>query len=199
MDRRGDQPRAAGATPASALTRSGESGSSSASTPSASETAFASAAPAAAVPPSPAPLTPIGLSGDGRVLGDQHIDDRGLARGRQQVVDERAGQQLPVILVGELLQQRPPDALHQSSDDLALDEHRVDRAADVIGDPVAVDLDAAGLAIDLDRGAVQAIGKAHLLGVEVGLLAQAGLRPSAERLRRFRGRRDLGQGEAPVG
>ena len=95
------------------MTRCGVSGSAVASAPSASETALAMAAPAAAVPPSPAPLTPSGFSGVGRVLGDEDLDARRLGGGREQVVQERAGDELALGVVGQLLEQRAAEALHE--------------------------------------------------------------------------------------
>ena len=92
-----------------------------ASAPRASETALAITAPAAAVPPSPAPLTPSGLSGVGASsVTDPHSGH--LAGGRQQVVHERAGDQLAAGVVGELLEQGAAEPLGQAADDLAVDE-----------------------------------------------------------------------------
>ena len=53
-------------------------------------------------------------------------------------------------VVGELLQQRAADALRRAARDLALDQHRVDGPADLVGDVVAQQPHAAGLGVDLD-------------------------------------------------
>ena len=66
------------------------------------------------------------------------------------VLDERAGAQLAVLVVGELLEQRPADALRGAAVHLALDERGVQRAADVLGDDVAQQRHGAGLAVHAD-------------------------------------------------
>src|SRR5205823_7925224 len=64
-----------------------------------------------------------------------------LFRSRQEVVHERGGYELAVVVVAELLEQRAADTLGDAADDLALDEQRVDRPADVVGDAVPMNLD----------------------------------------------------------
>ena len=68
--------------------------------------------------------------------------------GRQRVVDERAGDQLAVVVVDELLEQRPAETLGGAAAHLPLDERRVERPAHVLGDHVAQHGDGAGVGID---------------------------------------------------
>ncbi len=146
------------------MTRCGVSGSAVASAPSASETALAMAAPAAASRPRPRPSTPSGFSGEGASSVTRTSTARRLGGGREQVVHERAGDELALGVVGQLLEQRAAEALRRAPPTIWPSiEHRVDGAADVVGDRVAVDAHAARLEIDLDGDAVQPVGKAHVL------------------------------------
>ncbi len=72
--------------------------------------------------------------------------------------------------------------MREAAGDLALDQFRVDRLADVIGDDIALDLDRAGVGIDADGGDVDAVGIDHVGGFERILGAQPG--EIAERHRR---------------
>ena len=103
----------------SSHTRGGDSGRSRGSTPSepsAAATALAMTPPTGMMPPSPAPLAPSGLVGDG-LLFERHGANVGeIARGRQQIVRERAGQQLSVPVVDEMLQEGAAEALHDRAD-----------------------------------------------------------------------------------
>ena len=58
--------------------------------------------------------------------------------------------ELAVLVVDELLEERPADALRRAAAHLSLDERGVERAADVLRDHVAEQLDLAGLAVDAD-------------------------------------------------
>ena len=77
------------------------------------------------------------------------------ARG-QQVVHERGGEVVAVVVVGRVLQQHGADALGDPAADLALDDRRVHGDATVLDHDVALDLDQAGLDVDLDDAAVGA-------------------------------------------
>ena len=84
--------------------------------------AFITAAGAPAVPASPAPLAP---SSDSRVGVSTWADvDVGhLARHRHEIVGHGAVQQLAVLVVEAMLEQRGADALHDAAADLLVDEH----------------------------------------------------------------------------
>ena len=74
-------------------------------------------------PASPTPLAPSGLSGDGRArLLD--LDVRHVGGARDRVVHQRAGQELAVRVVDDLLHQRLAQALGEAAVELALGEER---------------------------------------------------------------------------
>ncbi len=56
--------------------------------------------------------------------------------------------------------------MRQAAGDLALDQHRVDGAADIVGDCVAFDRDSAGVGIDAYHGDVDAVRIDHVRGFE---------------------------------
>ena len=58
-----------------------------------------------------------------------------------------------------VLEQRLTDALGDAAMGLAVHDHRVDRAADIVDRGVADDLDRTGLGIDLDFAALRAVWK----------------------------------------
>src|SRR6202007_2821150 len=84
-------------------------------------------------------------------------------------------QRIAAFAVVEFLEQRAAQALGVAADDLAAHQRRIEGAADVIGDAVAFDDDAAGLGIDLHHGDVAAIGVDLMLGLEPALGGKAGL------------------------
>ena len=104
----------------------------------------------------------------GRVLGDQRLDGRHLARGRHQIIGKRDRERLAAAVVEKFLQQRAADALRDAAGDLALDQHRIDRLADVVGDEITLDRDGAGLAVDAHHRDMNAVRIGH-----VGLLDPA--------------------------
>ena len=81
---------------------------------SASATAFTTAAGVAIVPPSPQPLTPP-VGHRRRGLQVAHLDRRDLERGRVEVVEQVAGQEVAVLVVAELLVERAADALRRGA------------------------------------------------------------------------------------
>ena len=117
---------------------------------------------------SPTPLAPYGPSGTGTstisVSIEGTIDGR-----RHRVVDERAGGELAVAVVDELLEQRPAESLGGAAAHLALDQRRVQGAADVLGDDVAEHGDRAGVGVDAD---VREVG-GRLRGLRLGDAAVA--------------------------
>ena len=62
---------------------------------------------------------------------------RHLAHRRHQIIGECDGERIAAFVVGELLHQRAAEALREAAGDLALDQRRIDGAADVIADDVA--------------------------------------------------------------
>ena len=122
--------RAAWAGPAVSRTPSGAS---------ASSTALAMAAGGEMAPPSPSPLAPSGLRGDGYSRCTHSIHGRSSARGHH-VVHQRARQQLALAVVDDVLEQPAAHPLGNAAVDLALDDHRVDDLAAVVGHDVAQQL-----------------------------------------------------------
>ncbi len=118
-----------------------------------------------------------------RILRDQHVEDRHFARGRHQVVGEIDRQRLAALVVEEFLEQRAADPLREAAGELTLDQHRIDGAAYVVGQEIALDGDAAGLTIDAHHGGVNPVGIVHVVGVEPTVGGEPG-RAGAAQLRR---------------
>ena len=117
--------------------------------------------------------------------------------------------QLPAVtVIDRVLQKRLADALHDAAVDLALQQQRIDDAAEIVDHSVAVDCRRTGIGIDLDLDDVAAVGKglrrrhADVRGVESGLHAR---RQSCRIARRFRHFENIetqigaGHAESPVG
>ena len=166
---------------------------------SASVTALTTAGEAAIVPASPTPLTPSRLTGDGR-LGAVGLERRDLGRGGQRVVDERAGDQLAVLVVDDLLVQRLADAVGHAAVHLAVDQHRVDGRAAVVDRHPALDLDLAGLHVHVDHARVRAEREHEVLRVVERGLLEARLDVGRQLVRRdVRSAGDLGHRHRLVG
>ena len=124
---------------------------------------------------SPTPLAPKGPSGAGTSTISV-VDRRDGVDGGHRVLDEGARAQLAVVVVGELLEERPAEALRDAAEQLAGDERGVQGAADVLGDDVVQQRHRAGLAIDADVGEVggRARRAAGLRGAAVALDRRVG-------------------------
>ena len=90
------------------------------------------------------------------------------------VVHERARQQLAAGVIQGVFQQRLADALGDAALNLALDDHRVDHAADVVDGGEVDHLHDAGFGVDFDLGDVAAAGEGEVLGIVEGGFVQAG-------------------------
>src|SRR6476646_8601175 len=96
---------------------------------------------------------------------------------RHGVVHEAAGDELPAAAVVDLvLHQRLADALHHPAHLLAPNDHRIDDAAEVVDDVVAVDVDRAGVRIDLELDHMGAVRMARRRRIE----AAGGIEANAE-------------------
>ena len=73
-----------------------------------------------------------------------------------------------VVVVDDLFEQRLRDALRDAAVDLALDDHRVDDVAAVVDRDVLLQIDAAGLGVDLDHRDVRAERPDEVGRIEVG-------------------------------
>ena len=106
--------------------------------------------PTGTMPPSPPPLAPSGLCGEGEFSEHDRSDVREVDRRRQQVIRERPGEKLPLVVVGEMLEQRPAQPLHDGADRLPVRGERIDDAPDVLDGHVIDELDLPGAGIDGD-------------------------------------------------
>ena len=102
------------------------------------------------------------------------LDHRHVGHGRQQVVHERGGDRVAVVVVGEVLEQRAADPLHGAAVDLALHDVRVDHRPAVLAHDVAEQRDGAGGRVDLAGAHVGGVGPDHR---RLGLVAAARLEP----------------------
>ena len=71
----------------------------------------------------------------------------------------RAVLQLAGLVVEAVLVERPADALHAAAAHLLVGQLRVDHAPAVLDHPVLQQADEAGVGVDLDMGAVDAVGE----------------------------------------
>src|SRR5215475_1063218 len=84
------------------------------------------------------------------------LEVRQVGRARHAVIHERAVGQLALGVVADLLVERLADALGEAAVGLAVDDHRVDDGADVVGDRDVDHVGDAGLRVDLDLDQVAA-------------------------------------------
>jgi hypothetical protein len=109
------------------------------------------------------------VGGRGLLL-ERHRPDVGeVAGGRQEIVGERAGQQLTLGVVDEMLQERAAETLHDGADRLPVQGERVDDAADVLDRHVVDELDMAGLGVDRDMRGMGAVAVGALVAGIGGL------------------------------
>ena len=100
--------------------------------------ALVNVAGATIAPPSPTPRkleVSVGL-----LLEVHDLDGGDLGRRRDEVVDERPGEDVAVGVVRHVLVQHRADSLGDTAGDLAVDDRRVDDAPAVLHDDVAEDL-----------------------------------------------------------
>jgi hypothetical protein len=101
--------------------------------------------------------------------------------GEHQIVRKRGRERLAAVVVDELFRQSTTEPLRQAADELAFDQLGIDRTPDVVGDGVALDIDASGVAIDGDHRDMHAVRVSHVRGGEVAFDHQAAI----EALRQF--------------
>ncbi len=83
-------------------------------------------------PASPQPFTPKRIVRAGRLTGMIDLVERHIIGPRHGVIHVGPGQQLTVLVIGAVLQQRLSNALSQPAMHLATDNHRVDDIAKII-------------------------------------------------------------------
>ena len=127
-------------------------------------------------------------------------------RARHAVVHQRAGERLAGIVDHELLPQRLADALHDGAMGLAVDDERIDAAADVVHAGIAREREPAAVGVDLDfadRAAVREYRIVHFVVGDDGKPAGeiVGQREFRDLLRQFEeieAAVGLARGKAPV-
>ena len=82
------------------------------------------------------------------------LDRRRFDGAGEQVVGQGAGKRLTRIIIGYLFVKGSADALHHAAPDLALDEHRIDHCAAILGDRKVEKLDKASLRVNRYNGTV---------------------------------------------
>src|SRR6185312_14621048 len=80
----------------------------------------------------------------GLALDVNDVHDRHFGRRRDHIVDEARAQELAVIVVDELLEKRRTDTLRHATVNLAVNDHRIDHPAAILGDHVFQDSHEAG-------------------------------------------------------
>ncbi len=105
------------------------------------------------------------------------LPGRGLHRRRQQVVHERPGEVVALLVVRDLLVQRRGEAHRQAAVDLPVHDHRVDDVAAVVDRDEAPDLDLPGALVDVDDADVAAEREGQVGRVVVVDRLEAGLHP----------------------
>ena len=122
---------------------------------------------------------PLGLR-DGRSVERfqvKQLDRRHLAARRRQKIGERRREDVAAFVVDDLFQQRIADALRDAADDLAVDNHRIDQAAGILGHDEPLDRDPSGLRVNLDDAGVAGVRK------RAGRIIGRGLGKSPDRSR----------------
>ena len=150
---------------------------------SASLTALSTQADAAAVPASPHPLAPSSVSAVG--VSTWRDDDVGhLHRHRNEVVGERAVHELARLAVAAFLEQRRAQSLHDAAAELLVHQHRIDDPAAILDDEMLQHLDEAGLDVDLQRTALDAVGEGERIALWREMMAhgELGLRARRQRV-----------------
>ena len=88
--------------------------------------------------------------------GVRQLERRQVVGARHGVVHERRRHELAAVVVDRAFQQRLADALGEAAMDLALDDHRVDQPAEIVGRDEVDEVGLAGAGIDLDLADVGA-------------------------------------------
>src|SRR5262249_34738341 len=127
-----------------------------------------------------------------RALDAERIERRGggdvveldvwyVERGRNQVVGQRGGEQLALVVELELLVEGIADTLRDAAVDLPGQDQRIDDGATIVHDDVFADLDRHRLGIDLDDDGVHAAGGGPAGWTEITRRLEPGLGAGANR------------------
>ena len=125
---------------------------------SASMIAFITVGVEPTAPDSPTPLAPSGLVLAGTLSSSALLKVGKVVGARHGVVHERAGDELAGFAIVDIfLEQRLADALGAAALDLAEHDRPMQRPADIVDGGVALELDEAGVGIDLDLADMRAV------------------------------------------
>src|SRR5262249_59831348 len=94
---------------------------------------------------------------------------------RAKEIGKSRRQRIAVLVIGELLHQRAAESLGEPTDNLPLDQSRIDGAANVVGDHVSLDANAAGFTINPHEREMDAIGIDLVLDAKPPLAGKAAL------------------------
>jgi len=89
----------------------------------------------------------------------QHTNVGNFREARDQIVEERGGQRLSVLVVGNFLVERRTETLRHAAHHLRFDDHGVHHGAAVVADDVVEDLDLPRPRVNRDRAGMRRIGK----------------------------------------
>ncbi len=134
--------------------------------------------------------------------GEVHVDDlerRHLVGARQGIVHQRAGEELPRVVVDQRLAQRAAEALGDAAVELAFHDHRVDGPPAVVHGGQLEQPDAARFQIHLGDDALHAEGPRDGVGIEEGAGAEPGAARLGHRAAPHRGAGHLAQAHALAG
>src|SRR6266699_2948151 len=85
-----------------------------------------------------------------------------LPHGRQQIIGQGDAERLTALVVAKFLVKRAAETLHETADQLTLDQHRVDRPADIVGEQKALDRHLPSLGINADDADLHAVRVSHM-------------------------------------
>src|SRR5215510_13648958 len=86
-----------------------------------------------------------------------------IARGGHEIVGERPGEQLTVLVVNQMLEERATKTLNDRTDDLAMQHQRIDDPAAILHRHIVDEVYMTGLGIDPYMGGVRAVAPGVLV------------------------------------
>src|SRR5882672_9258886 len=108
------------------------------------------------------------------VLRDHAAQVRKVGSGRQEIVGERAGEELALVVILQMLEAGAAEPLHEGTDHLAPQRERIDGAAHILNHDIVDDLDLADLGVDCDMRRMCAVAVSVVVIVERAFGGQAG-------------------------
>src|SRR4029077_16898738 len=99
---------------------------------------------------------------------------RKIARQRQEIIGKRRVEDLRVLIIDDVVEEDAAQSLHQGPDRLAMDNIRIDRAADILDRDVIENFDVPGAWINRDMAGMGAVAVGADRGRETALRFEAG-------------------------